>query len=73
MPEIADLKLWVSYGDDRWKPVQVHAVGDGAFSAKVVHPKARDRASDLVDLRVEARDVDGNRIEQFTREAYRLR
>ncbi len=73
MPEIAGLKLWVSYGDDRWKPVQVQAVGDGAYSTKVVHPKARDRASDLVDLRVEARDEDGNRIEQITRAAYRLR
>ena len=51
----------------------MQAVGDGAFSPKVVHPKARDRASDLVDLRVEARDEDGNRIEQITREAYRLR
>jgi hypothetical protein len=73
MPDIADLRLWVSYGDDHWRPVQVRDLGDGAFRAAVVHPNARQRTSDLVDLRVEARDGDGNRIEQVTREAYRLR
>ncbi|MGH3682241.1 MAG: hypothetical protein ACRDT2_18550 [Natronosporangium sp.] len=74
MPDIAGLKLWVSYdGGDRWTPVSVRAKGDGRFGALLVHPRPDRRASDQVSLKVEAWDVAGNRIEQVTHDAFRLR
>ncbi|MPZ25120.1 MAG: hypothetical protein GEV12_01375 [Micromonosporaceae bacterium] len=73
MPEIAGWKLWASYDGEQWQPVPVRAVGEGRFVATLVHLLAGRRASDQVSLRVEAWDVDGNRIEQVTRDAFEVR
>ncbi|HEY8473566.1 MAG TPA: hypothetical protein VIL37_13150, partial [Natronosporangium sp.] len=73
-PAIAGLKLWASYdGGERWVPAQVRNEGDGKFRVKLVHPPARAEAWQQVSLRVEAWDVEGNRIEQITYDAFRLR
>jgi hypothetical protein len=74
MPEIAGLRLWASYdGGDRWTEVRVRDQGDGGFEAQLVHPRPDRRASDQVSLKVEAWDVDGNRIEQVTYDAFTLK
>lgn len=72
MPAIAGLRLWVSYDGQGWTPARVVPRGDGRFEATVFHPPARARASDQVSLKVEAWDVDGNRVEQVTRDAFTL-
>lgn len=71
-PEIAGLRLWVSYDQQEWTPALVRPAGDGRFEVTLLHPPARNRASDQVSLKVEAWDADGNRIEQLTRDAYTL-
>ena len=72
-PEVAGLKLWVSYdGGDRWHRADVRSLGDGHYSVTVAHPPQNQRASDSVSIRAEAWDGDGNRIRQTVTDAYRL-
>ena len=73
MPAIAGLKLWVSYDHGaRWKPVDARGLGGGNYAVTVNHPPERKRPSDTVSLKVEAWDAAGNRIEQVSRDVYRL-
>ncbi|HEY8471593.1 MAG TPA: S8 family serine peptidase [Natronosporangium sp.] len=73
-PAIAGLKLWASYdGGDRWVPAQVRNEGDGKFRVKLVHPPARGHDWQQVSLKVEAWDVEGNRVEVVTYDAFQLR
>lgn len=73
-PRIAGLKLWASYdGGQHWTQAQVRDEGDGHFRVKLVHPPSQKRPGDRVTLKVEAWDVDGNRLEQVTYDAFRLR
>jgi hypothetical protein len=74
MPAIDGLKLWYSTDDGAtWKAARVRGTRDpGGFRATVDLP-ALAKTSGAVSLRVEAWDVDGNRIEQTTDRAFALK
>ncbi|RIQ22520.1 S8 family peptidase, partial [Jiangella rhizosphaerae] len=73
MPDVAGLRLWVSYDEGaQWTEARVRPRGGGRFEATALHRPANRRASDVVSLRVEAWDEAGNRVEQTIRNAYRL-
>ncbi|SDU61746.1 S8 family serine peptidase [Jiangella alkaliphila] len=73
MPDVVGLRLWVSYDEGgEWSEARVRPRADGRFDVTALHRPASRRASDVVSLRVEAWDEEGNRVEQTIRNAYRL-
>jgi subtilisin family serine protease len=69
---IAGARLWVSYDDGAtWLQRPGQHLGDGKFRF-VLSSRDPEGTSGYVSLRVEAWDVDGNRIEQEITRAWRL-
>jgi subtilisin family serine protease len=73
LPAIAGLKLWASF--DRgahWTPVPTERAKNGTFKTTIKTPKLA-ATSGTVSLRGEAWDVNGDRIDLTTLDAYKLK
>jgi hypothetical protein len=71
-PAVAGARLWVSYDDgETWRARQVRPRGDGRFEV-VLANRPPVAGSGFVSVRVEAWDVDGNRVEQQVLRGWRL-
>jgi subtilisin family serine protease len=71
-PQIAGARLWVSYDDGAtWRPRAGRDLGDGRYRF-LLDSRDLDETNGYGSLRVEAWDVDGNRIEQEVTRAWQL-
>lgn len=70
---IEDLKVWISYNDGQnWQGLyDVKQINNGEYKAELNHESSTG-GSGFVSLKVEARDTDGNSIEQEFIRAYRV-
>ncbi|MEV0431360.1 S8 family serine peptidase [Micromonospora sp. NPDC050495] len=72
-PKIAGLTVSASFDDGKtWVTATVRDDGDGVFDVSVLHPALADTTG-AVSLKLEAWDVDGNRVVQTIDRAYGLR
>ncbi|GAB3421277.1 S8 family peptidase [Flindersiella endophytica] len=70
-PKLKSVAFAQSYDGASWQPVTVVRVGEGKYLALVKH--AKSQAGKAVSLRVDATDVEGNRLVQTVTKAYGLR
>jgi hypothetical protein len=71
-PAIGGARLWVSYDDgDSWREKRGADLGDGRFEF-ILDSREADDTTGYLSLRIDAWDVDGNRIEQEVIRAWRL-
>lgn len=69
---VAGVTASASFNDGKtWVPAAVHADGQGTFGVSLLQPALQDTTG-AVSLRIEAWDVDGNRVVQTIDRAYGL-
>lgn len=72
-PTVTELTLEVSLdGGDTWQQVPTSASADSTFRATIAHPALSAEAGDVVSLRVNATDDQGNTVTQTIPHAYGL-